>query len=176
MAHELNNPLTSVLGYSQMMLASDVPESLKNDLRIVVSESQRAAKVIEKLQLFARKGGPEKSYVNVNSIIQRAVDLKTHDLSNSNVKITCDLGDSVPNSMIDENQLVQVIVNILTNAEQSIAATHKSGRVSIQSFTSQGRIEIRVKDNGPGIPKDHLGKIFEPFFTTKEVGRVPGLA
>ena len=174
-AHELNNPLTSVLGYSQMMLASDVPESLKADLRIVVSESQRAAKVIEKLQLFARKDGPEKSYVNVNSIIQRAVDLKTHDLSNSDVKITCDLGDSVPNSMIDENQLVQVIVNILTNAEQSIAATHKSGRVSIQSFTTQGRIEIRIKDNGPGIPKDHLGKIFEPFFTTKEVGAGTGL-
>ena len=118
-AHELNNPLTSVLGYSQMMLDSEVPDSLKSNLRVVVSEGQRAAKVIKNLQLFARRTGPEKTFAKINSILQRAVDLKIHDFESSNVKMSCDFAEDVPNTMIDEHQLVQVIVNILANAQQA---------------------------------------------------------
>lgn len=174
-AHELNNPLTSVLGYSQMILDSEVPESLKSNLRVVVSEGQRAAKVIKNLQLFARRTGPEKTFENVNSILQRAVDLKLHDFDSSNLKIICDFGEDVPSTMIDENQLVQVFVNILTNAQQSLEASNKQGHVSIRSSASREKIEICIQDNGGGIPKDQLGKIFEPFFTTKEVGSGTGL-
>ncbi len=166
-AHELNNPLTTVMGYSQMMLDSDCPESLKINLRVVVSESQRAAKVIKSLQLFARRSGPEKTYVNINSILQRAVDLKVHDYHSSQLTLSCNFDNNVPCTMIDEQQLVQVIVNILTNSQQSLEETNKNGHVSVQSIMSGGQIRISIKDNGTGIPKDDLGKIFEPFFTTK---------
>ena len=187
-AHELNNPLTSVLGYSQMLLDSEIPESVKSSLRIVVSEGQRAAKVIKNLQLFARRSGPEKAFTSVNAVLQMAVDLKRNDFEQSNIKLCCDFDEDVPKTMIDENQVIQVIINILTNAQQSLEESGQQsegesegdsrelGQVWISSTSSPGKIRICNEDNGVGIPKDKLGKVFEPFFTTKEVGFGTGLS
>jgi len=174
-AHEVNNPLTTVLGYSQMMLDADIPEAMKGDLQIVVSETRRAAEIIRNLQLFARKSGPNKKSISVNGILERALKLKRHEFEKSNIRVNLNLSSNIPDSMIDEQQLVQVFVNILTNAQQAMEASQVNGQIFIRSVASGGKVEITIWDNGPGIPAEDLRKIFEPFFTTKDVGLGTGL-
>ena len=174
-AHEVNNPLASILGFAQLMLYEGPPEPFKSDLNTVYSEAQRAAKIVQNLMFFARKGGTEKQWVNVNSILTRAIELKFYDLAANGIKLTQVLALDIPNSMIDEHQLVQVFVNILNNAQQAIQETGQKGQIVIRSAASEGAIALSISDDGPGIRSQHMGRIFEPFFTTKVVGIGTGL-
>ena len=174
-AHEVNNPLTNVLGYSQMLLDANPPESMKKDLQIVVSESLRAAKIIRNLQLFARKSGPQMARVDVNTMLEKALELKVHEFETSGIKLTRQFAPEIPDSMMDEDQLIQVVVNLLNNAQQAIESMGKKGQVTIRSGFTDGEIRFSIIDDGPGIPAHHMERIFEPFFTTKEVGLGTGL-
>ena len=174
-AHEVNNPLASILGFAQLMLYEGPPEPFKSDLNTVYSEAQRAAKIVQNLMFFARKGGTEKQWVNVNSVLTRAIELKFYDFAANGIKLTQVLALDVPNSMIDEHQLAQVFVNILNNAQQAIQETAQRGQIVVRSAASEEAITISISDDGPGIRSQHMGRIFEPFFTTKVVGIGTGL-
>lgn len=174
-AHEINNPLTSVLGYSEMVLQSGIPDEYRKDIQTISDEAQRAAKIVQNLLFFARKSGTEKQYIDLNSIVNRALEMKTYDFKASNISVNSQLSPKILKTMVDEHQLVQVLLNILTNAEQAIHEAGRAGHIDVRTRELDDRVEITIKDDGPGMPPEVLSKIFEPFFTTKEVGRGTGL-
>jgi len=174
-AHEVNNPLTSVLGYPEMVLRSSIPDEYRKDIQTISDETQRAAKIVQNLIFFARKSGTEKQYIDLNSIVNRALEMKTYDFKVSNISVNSELSPKILKTMVDEHQLVQVLLNILTNAEQAIHEAGRAGHIDVRTRELDNRLEITIKDDGPGMPPEVLSKIFEPFFTTKEVGRGTGL-
>jgi signal transduction histidine kinase len=174
-AHEINNPLTSVLGYSEMLMRSNIPEQFRKDIETISDEAQRAAKIVKNLLFFARKSGTEKLYTDPNAIVNRALEMKSYDFKVNNISVTGQLSPDIPKTMIDEHQLVQVFLNILTNAEQVIHQANGRGQIQFDTKASANGIEITIRDDGPGMPPEELARIFEPFFTTKEVGQGTGL-
>lgn len=174
-AHELNNPLTSVMGYSQLLLASDVAPDIKEDLRTIHHEAQRSAKIIDSLLTFARKETAEKRYCDINQILRDTMDLRSYQLKVDNVQLAGELDEGMPWTMAAPHQLQQVFLNLINNAHQALMESDGPRRLVVRSATVDEVIRVTVTDNGPGIREEHLGKIFDPFFTTKEVGQGTGL-
>lgn len=175
-AHELNNPLTTVMGYAQLLMESkDVPEHIKSDLDKVYQESQRAAKIVQNLLSFARSRKPEKSYFYANDLVQKTVDLRSYELKVSNISVFVNLKEDMPEIWADYHQIQQVILNILINAEQALAEVRRRGKITVTTSAVKDHIRINIADNGPGISKSNIDRIFDPFFTTKEVGKGTGL-
>jgi two-component system NtrC family sensor kinase len=174
-AHELNNPLTSVMGYSQLLLASDVEPEIKEDLRTIHHEAERSAKIIENLLTFARKESAEKRYTDINRILRDTIELRSYQLRVDNVELLAELEENLPWTMAAPHQLQQVFLNLVNNAHQALMETAGNRRLAIHSAKVGDVIQIKVVDNGPGIPEEHLSKIFDPFFTTKDVGEGTGL-
>jgi signal transduction histidine kinase len=174
-AHEINNPLTSVLGYSEMLMRSNIPEQFRKDVEIISVEAQRAAKIVKNLLFFARKSGTEKQYTDPNGIVNRALEMKSYDFKVNNIVVTSQLSPEIPKTMIDEHQLVQVFLNVLTNAEQVMQKSEGKGQIGLCTTASNDAIEITITDNGPGMPPQELSRVFEPFFITKDVGQGTGL-
>lgn len=175
-AHELNNPLTGVIGYAQLLMdVPDVPPQVKSDLEKIYQESQRAAKIVQNLLSFARQRQPEKRLVDVNELIQKTVDMRSYRLATSNIELHLDLRPGLPRVLADYHQIQQVLLNILVNAEQALAEVKHQGKIWVTSSTEEGYVRISIKDNGPGIPEGNITRLFDPFFTTKEVGKGTGL-
>ena len=175
-AHELNNPLTSVIGYAQLLVDSkDVPPEVKSDLNRIYQESQRATKIVQNLLSFARPRKPEKIYFDANELVQKTLDLRTYELKTSNIRVYANLEPDLPEIKADYHQIQQVILNILINAEQALAETRRRGKITVTTSVVEDRVRISIADNGPGIPKGNINRIFDPFFTTKEVGKGTGL-
>ena len=174
-AHEINNPLTSVLGFSQLLLAEDLPPEIQADIQKIHSGAQRATKVVQNLLSFSRKQDFRPQYMDLAPILERALDIKSYDLTTGNIRVTQELSHDLPRTMLDEHQLIQAIVNLLTNAEQALRLVRGEGLIVIRATSSQSKIRLSIIDNGPGIPPERLTKVFEPFFTTKEVGEGTGL-
>ena len=175
MAHEINNPLTTVLGLSQLLVAKQLPEQVSEDLRIISSEAERAAKIVKNLLLFARKTDPEMRYLNVATVLNRAQELKVSDFKTKNIAIINEVPPDLPETMVDEQQLIQVFINILTNAEQACLEFQGRGQLLIKAEAAPDCIKISISDDGPGITPENLDVIFEPFYSTKEVGKGTGL-
>ena len=174
-AHEINNPLTSVLGFTQLILQEEVPKQLRDDLEKIRSEAQRAGKIVHNLLSFARKHKPEQQRLDLTSILERALELKSFDFKNGNIQLKRELSPDLPSTMVDEHQLVQVIMNLLTNAEQAMNNYQGRGQLIVRTGHTADRIRLSISDDGPGIHQESLAKIFEPFYTTKEVGAGTGL-
>jgi PAS domain S-box-containing protein len=175
-AHELNNPLTTVMGYAQLLIESKhVPEHIKSDLDKVYQESQRAAKIVQNLLSFARRRRPEKTYFDINNLVQKTLDLRSYELKVNNISVFVDLKPDMPEIKADYHQIQQVILNILINAEQALTEMRRRGKITITTSAVKDRIRINIADNGPGISKNNMNRIFDPFFTTKEVGKGTGL-
>ena len=174
-AHEINNPLTSVVGYCQLLMAQDLSGPAMADLQTIYCEAQRAAKIVQNLLLFARKTDSDKQYFDIASLLGRAQQLMSYDFSASNIKVVNDISPGLPRTMVDEHQMIQVFLNILGNAEQECLASGGGGQLIIRARSFEDKIRISISDNGPGITPGNLGLIFEPFFTTKEVGKGTGL-
>ena len=174
-AHEINNPLTSVLGYSEMGLTKNLSGEVSEDIQIIYNEAQRAAKIVQNLLFFARRKSTEKQYLDLNSVLIRALEIKFYDFKVSNLDVETHLDLGIPKTMIDEHRIVQVFLNILTNTEQAIQQSRGKGKINVCTVKSDGDIKITIKDDGPRIPLEDLNRIFEPFFTTKEVGQGTGL-
>jgi len=174
-AHEINNPLTSVLGYSEMVLSKSLPEEVSGDIQTIYDEAQRAARIVQNLLFFAGRRNTEKQYLDLNSVLIRSLEIKSYDFKVSSIDVVTDLSPGDKKTMIDEHQLVQVFLNILTNAEQAIHQAVGKGQIGVRTVSSDDGIEITIKDDGPGIPSEVLNRIFEPFFTTKGVGQGTGL-
>ena len=174
-AHELNNPLTSVIGFSQLLLDSDVDDDVKEDLQIIYREAQRAAEVVKNLLTFAGKHTPEKQPVNINSIITKVLELRAYEQRVNNIRTTTRFTPNLPEVMADYFQLQQVFLNIIINAEHFMLEAHKKGTLIITTEIAGNVIKVSFTDDGPGIPKENLGHLFDPFFTTEEVGKGTGL-
>ena len=174
-AHEINNPLTSILWYCGLLMAEDLPESARADLQAVCSEARRAADMTHNLLSFARRSGTAKTSLDLTSVLERALGLKAFDLQAGNITVARNFSKDLPLAVANEPQVLQVFLNILTNAEQAMRAAHQGGRLTVQTGNSGDRISIDIGDNGPGIAPEHLARVFEPFFTTKRPGESTGL-
>ena len=174
-AHELNNPLTGVIGFSQLLLDKDVSDDVKEDLRIISSEAQRATQVVKGLLAFARKHAPVKQLVNINSIIDKVLELRAYEQKVSNIQANTRFAPDLPEVMADYFQLQQVFLNIIINAEHFMIEAHGKGTLTIATEKVGDIITASFTDDGPGISREDLVHVFDPFFTTKEVGKGTGL-
>jgi len=175
-AHELNNPLTGVIGFSQLLLdKKDVSDDVKLDLKIIYSEAQRAAQVVKGLLTFARKHAPVKQPVNIDSIIEKVLELRTYEQRVNNIQVNTHFVPDLPEVMADHFQLQQVFLNIIINAEYFMIEAHHEGTLTITTERVGDIIRASFTDDGPGISQENLGHLFDPFFTTKEVGKGTGL-
>ncbi len=177
-AHELNNPLTGVMGYSQLLqLRKDLDDPVKESLQKINNLALRCQKIVQNLLSFARKQKPERTLTDINEIIGKTVELRSYELQVNNIEIRLDLDRDLPKTIADAHQLQQVFLNIVTNAEHAMLESNSRGILHIRTKTDpqMSHIVVEIKDDGPGIPENHLNKIFDPFFTTKEVGKGTGL-
>ena len=184
-AHELNNPLTGVLTFATLVrkeLPPDSPEA--EDLDLVIQETRRCATIIRRLLDFAREKAPEKSWVDLNQLIEETTQLIRQSVQSAGIELILDLDPELPPAWVDEDLIKQVVMNMLVNAQHAIES---DGRISVQtrlvedhsrssaSGSTSAMAEISIRDTGCGIPDENLQKIFDPFFTTKGVGRGTGL-
>jgi PAS domain S-box-containing protein len=174
-AHELNNPLTSVIGFTQLLLSGQVADDVRQDLEVVSSEAQRAAHVVKNLLAFARKHVPVKKPVSVNEIIEKVLEIRAYEQKVSNIKVVIHLAPDLPEIMADYFQLQQVFINIIINAEHFMIEAHNGGFLTITTENRGDMVRAAFADDGPGIAEGDLEHLFDPFFTTKEVGKGTGL-
>jgi signal transduction histidine kinase len=174
-AHELNNPLTSVIGFSQLLLSKEKNHKTEEYLNKITREAERCAKIVNNLLTFSRTHKPEKSYVGINGIIERTLDLMAYQFRTDNIEVIKKLDPNLPKTMADFHQLQQVFLNIINNAYQAMKDKRETRILTVETERSGLIIRIKFSDTGPGIPKGNLSRIFDPFFTTKEVGKGTGL-
>ena len=174
-AHEINNPLTSVIGFAQLLIQKDLPEDIREEVRIIADGAQRVASIIKRLLTFARQYKPERGYVNINDIIATTLDLRAYEMETGNIKVITHLDPDLPGTIADGGQLQQVFLNIIMNAETEMKLAHGKGNLFIKTEAIDNTIRISFKDDGPGIARENLERIFDPFFTTREVGEGTGL-
>jgi PAS domain S-box-containing protein len=175
-AHELNNPLTSVIGIIQLLMErNDIPDDILKDLQLVNSEGQRAARVVKNLLVFARKHPNEAQLASVNQAVEKVLELRAYDQKVSNIEVIKDFAADLPQVEMDYFQIQQVFLNIVINAEFAMKEAHNGGKLVIKTELAGDMVRVSFKDDGPGIPEENLKRIFNPFFTTKEVGKGTGL-
>ena len=183
-AHELNNPLTTVLGYAQLLETDEqLPAHLANSVRLIGQEAQRAAHIVGNLLAFARASQPEKMMLSIDEILVSALKLRAYQLASENIEVQAHMAPSLPPIWGDPVQLQQVFLNIINNAAQAMSEWRGGGILQIEaSLIARGKsriagdaLQICLVDNGPGIAPEHLRRVFDPFFTTKGVGRGTGL-
>lgn len=174
-AHELNNPLTSVLGFSELLAADNLDPRHKRYLDRVQKSAERCQKIVQALLSFARRHKPERKAVCVNSLIEAALEILSYQLRTSNIQVTTQLDPRLPLAMVDPHQIQQVFLNLINNARQAIEAHLPKGWIKITSSANGQVVRVTVQDSGPGITPENLSKIFDPFFTTKEIGKGTGL-
>jgi PAS domain S-box-containing protein len=173
-AHEVNNPLTAILGFADLLMENaDVPEVARKDLRVILQEAQRTKLIVQNLLSFARQMPPQRKPVELNSILRRTVQLRSYDFQSHGVEVTEDLDQTLPLVIGDSHQLQQVFLNILNNAYDAVRETARPARIQITTHTQDKSVQVSFRDNGHGITSPD--RIFDPFFTTKEVGKGTGL-
>jgi signal transduction histidine kinase/CheY-like chemotaxis protein len=174
-AHELNNPLAIIMGNSQLLLALNPDDELNRRINIIYQSAERSQKIVQNLLSFARQTPSKKSYVGINGLISDCLELKSYDYKTYKIETVIDFEEDLPKTMADFNQLQQVCIIILENAQHALMSNQNSKMMRVKTEHKNNTITIRFSDNGPGIPKDIQNRIFEPFFTTKELGKGTGL-
>jgi signal transduction histidine kinase len=176
-AHELNNPLATILVYVQLLLArGNIDGITKEGLGTIYREAQRASAINADLLCFARRGKPEKQLISIQEVIQRSLELHIHRLRENNIEVVVKLQPDIPKTMADSHQMQQVFANIIANAEQAMTEARGKGRLCIKAQVVGELIRITFADDGPGIPPHNLKSIFDPFFTTRRTGLGLGLS
>jgi PAS domain S-box-containing protein len=166
-AHEINNPLTGILGFSHRLLRKCADEKVRQDLEGIYGAAARAAKVVRNLLTFARHCEPEKQYTDVNDVVRKTLELRAYELKTSNIEVVTELAADLPKTMVDFHQIQEVFLNIVLNAEQAMTEANRGGKLRIKSEETNGCIRISFADNGPGIPIELLDKVFDPFFSLR---------
>jgi PAS domain S-box-containing protein len=175
-AHELNNPLSVVKGYLELVLAHhDLTPQTRTDLEKAAAESNRAAKLVMNFLSLAREQPSHREAVDLNELAKRLVELRRFDLMVAETEVILDLDDALPPISAEPDQVHQLIANLMNNSLQAIVEVARPGRLRIQTRLVDGQAQMSVEDNGPGVPPHLVNKIFEPFFTTKDVGTGTGL-
>jgi two-component system NtrC family sensor kinase len=175
-AHDLNNPLASVVGFADFLAESgDVPPALAEPLRVIRQEAERAATIVKNLLSFARRQEGERLPQSIQPMLDSVLALLRNELMALKVDATLTVEPGIPDIEMNPNQIKQVFVNLLNNAAQAIASTGRPGRIAITAKRWLDGVAVSVADDGPGIPEELLPRVFEPFFTTKTEGEGTGL-
>ena len=182
-AHELNNPLTAIMGYAQLLLGKGLTPAQHSEAERVFQEAERARRIVKNLLYFARENRVERTRVELNEIIERTLALRSYELRVEDIAVECDLAPRLPATLADPYQLQQVILNLLVNAEQALLEGRGRGHVWIRTRhiiegvaqKVRDRIVLEVADDGPGIPPEIASRVFDPFFTSKPSGVGTGL-
>jgi len=175
-AHELNNPLTAVMGYTQLLQATEsLDEQVLQDLNKIYLQAQRAAKIVQNLLTFARQHKAERQLIDVNEVLERTLELRLYQLRVENIEVTKKLAPGSLSTMADPNQLQQVFLNLINNAQDAMVEYRGGGHLLITTERKDDKILIKFSDDGPGLSEEVKKHLFEPFFTTKEVGKGTGL-
>jgi signal transduction histidine kinase/ActR/RegA family two-component response regulator len=182
-AHELNNPLTAIMGYAQLLLGKGLLPAQQSEAEKVYQEAERARRIVKNLLYFARENRSDRTRVDLNEIIERTLALRSYEFRVEDISVDCDLAPHLPATLADPYQLQQVILNLLVNAEQALLEGRGHGHVwirtrhMVEGFGNGTRdhILLEVADDGPGIPPEIASRIFDPFFTSKPSGVGTGL-
>ena len=174
-AHELNNPLTSIIGFSQLLIEREVPDDIREELKLINNEARRAVIVTNNFLSFARKHSSTKQLNQINNIIEDVLELRAYEHKVNHIDVERHLDTNLPEILVDYFQMQQVFMNIIINAEYFMIKTHNKGTLTITTEKENGTVRISFADDGPGITSEDLGRIFDPFFTTKEAGDGTGL-
>ena len=174
-AHELNNPLTTIIGFSELLMEKDTPDYIRKDLAMIRSEARRAANVTNNLLTFARKHRPVKQLTRINDVIDDVLKLRAYAHKSDCIEVEKDLASDLPEIPLDHFQMEQVFINIVINAEYFMTQAHKKGTLTVTTKRQNSSVLVSFADDGPGIAAENLGRIFDPFFTTKEAGKGTGL-
>ncbi|HUJ41067.1 MAG TPA: PAS domain S-box protein [Candidatus Acidoferrales bacterium] len=173
-AHEVNNPLTAILGFTDLLLENpEIPDSAKSDLQVVLQEAQRTRVIVQNLLSFARQAPAQRQPVQLTSVLRHTLKLRSYDFISHGVDVEERFDPRLPEIVGDPHQLQQVFLNILNNAYDAVREAGRPGRIEIETARRGDCVEVSIRDNGTGISQPD--KIFDPFFTTKEVGKGTGL-
>ena len=176
-AHELNNPLATILTWSERLSQQPVDDQTRRGLETILSESERAAKIVRNLLTFARKRHTTRAMVDLNNVVRETLALRSYEQRLSNITILEALPAGLPSVFADPHQIQQVLLNLIMNAEQAMIGANGRGTLILRTWHDVDRdsVVLEVNDDGPGVPEDVQPKIFDPFFTTKDVGKGTGL-
>jgi len=172
----LNNPLTAILGVTELLRERQgEDDSTKRQLELTHRQARRAARIVQNLLEFSRPASPQKKPVDLNNLLERTLQLHEHSLRRNNIEVDFHLQPDLPDVIGDANQLIQVFLNLITNAEQAIREVRDAGRIQIRAGRYGKQLTITVQDDGVGIRPEALPRIFDPFYTTKRPGGGTGL-
>jgi PAS domain S-box-containing protein len=175
-AHELNNPLTAILGVTELLREREgADDPTKRQLELTHRQARRAARIVQNLLEFSRPASPQKKTLDVNGLIERTLQLHEHSLRRNNIEVDFHPQAGLPGVIGDANQLIQVFLNLVTNAEQAIREVRDTGRIQIRLASNANRTIVTVQDDGVGVRPEALPRIFDPFYTTKRPGGGTGL-
>jgi PAS domain S-box-containing protein len=174
-AHELNNPLQSILGFTELLIDAEESPELRRDLEQVRSGAIRAGKIVRNLLAFVRRSSSERAVTNVNDIVMTTISLRSYEFGSANIRLFESYGEGLPPVIVNPEEIQQVILNLILNAEQAMRNAHRGGTLTVTTKCVDAMITIEIQDDGPGVPAALAGRVFEPFFSTKEVGEGTGL-
>lgn len=174
-AHELNNPLTSVIGFSQLLQDTSTDPKQREFLTLIGKAANRCHKIVHSLLGFSRQHEPERRSVRLHDVAEAVIEIVAYDMRVNNITLVREFAADLPPLLGDSHQLQQVVLNIVSNARQALETFRRDGQIILRTGTNEDRVWIRIIDNGPGISPENLKKIFDPFFTTKPQGKGTGL-
>src|SRR6188508_2144427 len=176
-AHELNNPLATILACAERLTSKRLDDHTRRDLDAIHNAAERAARIVRNLQTFARKRHTTRTMVDLNHVVRETVALRAYEQHVANVTILEALAAGLPPIFADPHQIQQVLLNLIINAEQAMLTANGRGTLVVRTWHDATReaVLLELNDDGPGVPSDVQAKIFDPFFTTKEVGKGTGL-
>ncbi len=174
-AHELNNPLTSVIGLSGLMLEAELPVDIKEDLQTIYQEAKRTSDIVKNMLAFARNHPAAKQSIDVNTTLINTLNMRTYEQNLNKIQVVRQLAENLPQVKADAFQLQQVFLNLVVNAEYFMREAHGGGCLIVTTEQAASNIKISFRNDGPEIPVEIQKHIFDPFFTTKPVGKGTGL-
>ena len=174
-AHELNNPLQAVIGFTELLMEGERRKESRDDLERVRNEAHRAAKIVRNLLAFVRRSSAERAPAYVNDLVRATVALRRYEFSMTGLSLEEDYAEDLPPVIVSREEIQQVLLNLVLNAEQAMKSAGRPARLRLRTSLSGDMVAIDVADNGPGVPSTIARRIFEPFYSTKGVGEGTGL-